>query len=76
VFLPLSLWLCVCVCVCVCVRASGFAVPGEARPAGVDAGASGSFGGDVPEKRRATTEKEKQMLAQLTEEHMRLRDER
>jgi len=66
----------VCVCACACVRAAGFALPGEARPARVDGEASGSFGGDVPEKRRATTEKEKQMLAQLTEEHLRLRDER
>ena len=36
----------------------------------------GRFGGDTPEKRQATTEKEEQMLAQLTEEHLRLRDER
>ena len=55
-------------------------MPGEARPEGADRGGGGeegrSFGGDVPERRRATTEKEKQMLEQLTEEHMRLRDER
>ncbi len=39
-------------------------------------GEGGRFGGDVPEKRKPTTEKEKQMLSQLVEEHLRLRDER
>ncbi len=58
-------------------KVRGEGVGGAGRGGGGGGGGGGGrFGGDVPEKRKPTTEKEKQMLSQLVEEHLRLRDER
>jgi len=49
---------------------------GHVGGAGGEEQAARRYGGDVPEQRRATTEKEQRMLDELMEEHLRLRDER